>query len=354
MAECAPTPPDGQTVGALGERAAIERIRARIPPSPPWVLVGIGDDAAVIEPDRNRADVITTDALVEHVHFDCQYVPPGAIGHKALAVNLSDLAAMGAAPRAGVLSLILPPSLAVSDLDALVDEMVALAARHRMALVGGNIARSPGPLIVDVTLVGSVRRRQILTRSGAKIGDELYVSGTVGAAAAGLEMLQAEAAADAEVGRALLPDDADPALEACRARFLRPEPRMRLGLIVGRTRAANACVDLSDGLADAVRQLADAGGLGARVDQDTVPVDEGARRWFDRSGADPLDAALSGGEDYELLMAVPPRRRRAFLAAARLAGVAVTRIGVMTAGRRLVLRRADGGVDLPQGFVHFR
>ncbi len=122
---------------------------------PPWVVVGPGDDAAVIEPERGALDVLTTDAQVEGVHFDRRFVPPDAIGHRALAVNLSDLAAMGAAPRAALLSLVLPDALEVAAVDGLLDGLLALAARHRVALVGGNITRSPGPLVVDVTVIGS-------------------------------------------------------------------------------------------------------------------------------------------------------------------------------------------------------
>src|SRR5512137_554932 len=125
------------TVADLGERAIVERIRARVPPSPAWVEVGIGDDAAVVEPERNALDVLTADALIEGVHFDRRVVPPAAIGYKALAVNLSDLAAMGAAPRTALLSLGLPPSLPVSDVDALLDGLLVLAARSKTALVGG-------------------------------------------------------------------------------------------------------------------------------------------------------------------------------------------------------------------------
>src|SRR5438105_8309497 len=127
------------TVSELGERAIIDRIRARIPASPVWVVVGIGDDAAVLEPERNTLEVITTDALVEGVHFDLAFVSPADVGHKALAVNLSDLAAMGAAPRAALLSLMLPPAWPVADVDALLDGMLALAQRSRISLVGGNI-----------------------------------------------------------------------------------------------------------------------------------------------------------------------------------------------------------------------
>ncbi len=174
-----------QTVGDVGEHALIERIRQRIPPAPAFVIVGIGDDAAVVEPERNLLEVLTTDSQVEGVHFDQTFVGAADIGHKALAVNLSDLAAMGAAPRVALLSLVLPPAMPVASVDALLDGLTALAARARISIVGGNIARSPGPLIVDVTATGSVHRRRVLTRAGGRAGDDLYVTGTLGGAAAG-------------------------------------------------------------------------------------------------------------------------------------------------------------------------
>ena len=154
------------------------------------MIVGIGDDAAVVEPERNRLEVLSVDALVEGIHFDRAFTPPDAIGHRALAVNLSDLAAMGADARLALLSLGLPETFPVADFDALIDGLAALAARHRLHVAGGNLTRSPGPLIVDVTVVGTVKRRRALLRGGARAGDELYVSGTIGAAAAGLQMLQ--------------------------------------------------------------------------------------------------------------------------------------------------------------------
>ena len=236
-------PPAAATVADLGEHALLARLRARVPPPPAWVSVGIGDDAAVVEPPRNQLEVLTTDVLVEGVHFDRRFSTAADVGHKALAVNLSDLAAMGAEPRAALLSLALPASLAVADFDALLDGFLALAARYRLALVGGNLSQSPGPLVVDVTAVGAARRRRVLTRAGGRPGDELFLSGRVGGAAAGLARLQALAG--------VLPGDDDDARAAVE-RYRRPEPRVRLGLLVGRNRAASACVDLSDGLADAV------------------------------------------------------------------------------------------------------
>jgi thiamine-monophosphate kinase len=292
------------------------------------VVVGIGDDAAVVEPERNRLEVLTTDCQVEGVHFDQTFVGAADIGHKALAINLSDLAAMGAAPRVALLSLVLPPALPVTSIDALVDGMVALAARARIAIVGGNIARSSGPLVVDVTATGSVHSRRVLTRGGARAGDDLYVTGALGGAAAGLRLLRGDATC---TGIAV-------------DKYRRPEPRTRFGLMLGRNRAARACVDLSDGLADGVRQIAEASGLGASVDAESLPIEQGAT----------LHEALAGGEDYELLFAVSPRMRSRLKNARRLAsGVAVTRIGRLTADRAMLLSRNGSTEELPAGFDHF-
>lgn len=346
-----------QTVADLGERAAIDRIRARVPVPPSWVSLGIGDDAAVVEPERNTLDVLTCDALVEHVHFDRAFVPPSAIGFKSLAVNLSDLAAMGATPRLALLSLILPAGLLVSELDELVEGVLEVARRHKVALVGGNIARSPGPLVVDVTAVGAVRRRRVLCRSGARPGDAIFVSGEIGAALAGLESLRAagSGADPTEAHGASSDPGAATGMAGCEQRFLRPEPRVRLGQLLGRNRLASACIDLSDGLADGLRQLAASSGVGLQVDARTVPIADGARRWFAEQGADPELSAISGGEDYELLFTIPRRRQRAFDRVQPLAGhLPCTRIGRVTAGGELTLMRESGPEALPPGFAHFR
>lgn len=327
------------TVGELGEHALIARIRARIPPSPAFVVVGIGDDAAVLEPERNALEVITTDSQVEGVHFDQHFVGAADIGHKSLAVNLSDIAAMGATPRAALLSLVLPPAWPVADLDALLDGLTALAGRARISIVGGNIARSPGPLIVDVTVTGSVHRRRFLTRTGARAGDELYVTGALGGAAAGLRALREHPSAFAAGATA---DKS--ARERLVMRYLRPEPRMRFGLMLGRNEAARACIDLSDGLADGVRQIGEASRLGAVIDAEALPIEEGAT----------LRDALGGGEDYELLFAVSPRMRSRLRSVRRLVkDLAVTRIGHLTADRAMMLRRNGSTEELPAGFAHF-
>src|SRR6185369_15358593 len=182
--------PASATVADLSERELVARIQQHLPPAPDLLLVGIGDDAAVVEPERNRVEILTIDASVEGVHFDRAFVPPDALGHRALAVNLSDLAAMGAAPRLALLSMALPSTLPLADFDGIVSGFTSLAAQYRLQVIGGNLTRSPGPLVIDVTLVGTVKRRQALTRGGAKPGDDLYVSGAIGAAAAGLGLLR--------------------------------------------------------------------------------------------------------------------------------------------------------------------
>ncbi len=332
------------TISTLTERALIARLHARVPPPPEWVSIGMGDDAAVLVPERGCHDVVTTDALVEDVHFRRAWSSPRDIGHKALAVNLSDLAAMGATPRAVLLSLALPPDLPLDDFDGLVDGFLTLATTSRMPLVGGNLTRSPGPLVLDVTAIGIARPRRVMTRAGARPGDRLYVTGALGAAAAGLAMLQADHAAS--------PDD-EAAAECLRA-YRRPAARLRTGAIVARNRVATTCMDLSDGLANGVRQIAEAGGCGAKIDAASIPVHAGALAWSAVRGGDPLTLALSGGEDYELLFTVPPRRCRRFLAAIRQAGeVPVAEIGVCTQGPDVVLVRDGQRTALPVGFSHF-
>ncbi len=335
---------DAGAIGELGEHAIIDRIRARVPQADPSVLIGIGDDGAVVRPERNAVQVLTTDALVEGIHFDWAFVTPREVGHKALAVNISDLAAMGASPTAALLSLVLPPAMPVRHLDELIGGLLDLAKRFKIDLVGGNIARSPGPLVVDVTLVGHAHPRRLLTRSGGRAGDVLYVSGWIGAAAAGLDALRMR-------GRTVVDDSP---LGDCARRFLAPEPRLRLGSLLARNRIARCAVDLSDGLGDGIRQLAGSSRLGATIDADRIPVAPGARAWFEGRGLDAIEPAISGGEDYELLFSVAPRSQKALRAIAHLCrDIPVTPIGSFTADRQLTLERDGRAGPVPSGFAHF-
>jgi thiamine-monophosphate kinase len=346
--------PDERRVAAAGEHRVIDLVRSMVPPPPAWVAVGLGDDAAVLEPKRNHLDVLTTDALVEHVHFERALVDPRSLGFKALATSLSDLAAMGAEPRAALLSLGLPDDLPWEELEHFLRGFLEAADQYQVALVGGNVSRSPSLLSINVTLTGSVKRRKALTRRGARPGDELYVTGDLGRATAGLRWLTSRPA------RADTSDDgASPAVREALQRFSRPEPRVRLGVLVGRTRAASACIDLSDGFADACHQLAAASGVGLVVDAGSLPIHAAVRELFSSeagdadAAGDALRAALAGGEDYELLFSVPRRSVRRFAEAGRRARLTVTRVGVVTATRNLVLRTPAGDRPLGAGFEHF-
>ena len=332
------------TTGDAGEHSLIDRIRARAGDARRDVALGIGDDAAVLETVRGRHDVVTTDSLVEGIHFNLDWTPARALGRKAVLVNLSDLAAMGATPRAILLSLCLPPTLPLSAFDDLIEGVSAEASAAKSSLIGGNISASPGPLVVNVTAIGSVHPRRVLRRSGGKPGDELYLTGTIGASAAGLEILQ----------RTLVAERTDRNAAACVERHQVPPSRVSYGRTVAGDRAASACMDLSDGFADAVRQLAAASGTGASVDSRAVPVDEAARTWWTAAGADAVTSAMTGGEDYELLFAVPPKRRRAFAGAMAKAGsVGFTKVGVLTTAKPCVIIDGESVRDLPSGFQHF-
>ena len=335
--------PNSREVRSLGEHAIIERIRSRLGPAPDWLLVDAGDDAAVYEPPRNAVEVITTDAIVDGVHVDRRFVPPAAIGYRALAVNLSDLAAMGATPRLATLSLALPADLTTDDLDALVGGVLDLAARTRTRVVGGNVTSIGGPLVVDVTAIGLAHRRRILTRNGARPGDYVFVSGTLGDARSGLQILRT---------RGALPT---PAASHPVARYLHPEPRLRLGHLLARHAAANSAIDLSDGLADGLSQLAHASGLGIEIDGTAIPLHAETVDAVRGAGRDPVREAVAGGDDYELLFTVSPRKHGPFRAVARLAdGVPLTRIGVVTRTPGVTIIHPDGRREaVTGGYEHF-
>lgn len=312
---------------------------------PSWVVLGPGDDAAVVKPPRGALDVLTTDTLVDGVHFDQAFVPPRAIGHRALAVNLSDVAAMGARPRAALLSLALPSTLSAATLDAFVDGFVSHAESAGVVIIGGNITRTTGPWVITVTATGSVHARGILRRSGARPGDGVYVTGWLASAAVGLMSLRRGTPGQDDAG----------AYATCEARYLLPVARVQAGLQLSHHGAASSCMDLSDGLADGVRHLAAASGVGMVIDGDALPLEPAVRHWHAAHGGDAVATALSGGDDYELIFTVRPRHAGRLRGAARRCGdLPITRVGVVTASTDLLLRRGDTLAPLPEGYEHFR
>jgi thiamine-monophosphate kinase len=308
------------------------------------VAIGIGDDAAVLVPPPGQRLVATVDMVLEGQHFHRRGPAAAAlrdIGWRALAVNLSDIAAMGALPRFALASLGLPDDMTPADVEALCAGMAALATAHDVAVVGGNLARTSGGLIVDITVLGWAEHP--VARAGARAGDRLCVTGRLGAAAAGLALLSREPATHGALGRA-----ADSVLAAQR----RPEPRVREGLALGamaRAGLVHAMCDVSDGLAlDLSRLCGDA--LGAVVWRDRLPIPPEVSAVADALSADAGTWALHGGEDYELLCAVDPAALEEVRnAVQRSAGVPLHTIGEFTAGPgqlRLAARPGDDGRPL--------
>jgi thiamine-monophosphate kinase len=258
------------------------------------VLVGIGDDCAALEPEPGQRLVVTTDLLIEDVHFRRRYASPGDIGWKALAVNLSDIASMGARPRWILLALACPPTTTDAEISAFYDALHALATLHAVVLVGGDTSTSPAGWLVNVTVIGETPRP--LLRSTACDGDVIAVTGTLGASAAGLAML---------VGSAGAPLD-EATRHAIVAAHLRPQPRVREGRWLGDATGVTAMIDVSDGLAIDVAHLAEESRIGIEVDLTRVPISEATRHAAAAAGTDPLRWATGGGEDYELLLTCAP------------------------------------------------
>jgi thiamine-monophosphate kinase len=295
-------------------------------------LVGPGDDCAVVRPRANRDLCLTTDALVEGVHFFRPAFSFEDIGHKALAANLSDLAAMGARPSFCLCALQLPASVTAVQLDGLARGMARLARAAGLPLVGGNFSRA-AELSVTLTLGGEVRRAGALTRAGGRPGDLLFVSGTLGDARLGLEQLLADPTAEGAAVR----------------RQKRPAPRLGLGLLA--RRFATAAIDLSDGLSQDLGHLCTASGVGAVVTLGRLPLSRAVKQ---AKGSAAALFAAEGGEDYELLLAVPPRRASAFVQACGADGQKVAGIGELASGRAIVFEGPDGRpVERPGGFDHF-
>jgi thiamine-monophosphate kinase len=295
------------------------------------VLLGIGDDAALLRAPPGLELVLTTDSLVEQVHF-LPGSAPRSIGHRALAVNLSDLAAMGAVPAWALLSLTLPDARA-DWLGEFAAGFGRLAREHEVALVGGNLSR--GPLNVTVQLAGFVPAGAALRRSGAHAGDEIWVSGTLG---------------DAARGRSLaVEDSADPHAKLLRSRCDFPTPRVALGQAL--RGVATACIDLSDGLLADLPRLVAASGCGAVLEVGELPVSDALRAV---AGELAWHSALAGGEDYELCFTVPPAQAASVAALAARCGVPLTRCGRLRPAAGLELRLGGDVIQFSHSpFGHF-
>jgi len=351
-----------------GERGFLDAILKRFGAYSPAPPAGIGDDAAVLGPGASTGRLLlSTDCLLEDQHFRREE-PPFLLGRKSLAVNVSDIAAMGGRPIAFLLTLAIPGDLPARFLDRFVDGLHSQARGHGIALIGGDTSRSSGPLVISITIIGRTRGREALERAGARPGDGVYVSSGLGASAAGRRLLQAGWRPVMDPSGRRLVRVVKPARRrrapsrAAQAvlRHLDPEPRVGLGRLLLEKRIASSAIDLSDGLSLDLSRLVDASHVGARLLAPAIPIHDAARALAPLLDADPLDLALHGGEDYELLFTVPPSRESllAELAAADPVCSALF-IGRITRRPRraptVILADASGrGRPLPPGgYDHF-
>ncbi|HEV2705778.1 MAG TPA: thiamine-phosphate kinase [Pyrinomonadaceae bacterium] len=314
------------------------------------LVKGIGDDAAAFTQQAGRETLITTDLLVEDVDFRLSTTTPRALGHKALAVSLSDIAAMGARPLWALVSLGVPSQVWESNfLEQFYEGFFALADAHGVALIGGDLSRTPRHVFIDSVVLGDAATGRAVMRAGARAGDQIFVTGALGGAAAGLRLLEA----GARPARTPPKSPRTQAREQLLLRQLCPMPRVAWGRLLGERRLATASIDLSDGLSSDLAHLCRASGVGAEVEAALLPLDPALAR-TGLSAQEALSLALDGGEDFELLFTVRPRD--ASKLPAEVEGVAVTRIGEVTAEAEKMSLLVDGRAEplRPGGFEHFR
>jgi len=325
---------------AEGESALIERIARRVGqasvPDAFRLVLGIGDDTAALQIGEQTL-LWTADMLLEGVHFRLDWIDPASLGWKSLAVNLSDIAAMGGTPVGALLSLALPAECTGAWLDAFVDGLAECARAYGVALLGGDTNRAE-QVVIDVSLLGVMAGRP-MPRSGARPGDWLLVTGALGGSRAGLHALMAGEASAID----LTP-------------HFRPIPRLQVGARA-RELGATAMMDISDGLAADLPKLLRASGVGAVVYAAQVPVHPAAAHWAQAHGLDPVAFAIAGGEDYELLIAAPPSAAQQMLECIPAkTGVSLTHIGEVIAAQEVWLQRADSRREsfAIGGWDHFR
>ncbi len=328
-------------IARLVETVAAAR-RGRSSAGPARIAVASGDDAAVTVP--RGATATSVDSLVDGVHFRRQTAPLGSVGRKALAVGLSDLAAMGAVPGEAYVQLGVPDDLDQAGCLELGEGLAQVAAEHEVAVLGGDVTRAP-VLWIAITVVGHADSAgQLVRRAGAGPGDRVAVTGELGGAAAGLLVLDRPELADA-VGATVA--------DGLRRRQLEPQPRIAAGRALAAS-GASAMIDLSDGLGADAGHLAEASGVRLAIELERLPLQGGVGELAAASGADVHDLAAGRGEDYELLVTLPPERAEEASAAVAATGSQLTPIGAVEEGAGVVLRAPDGSEREAVGFDQLR
>jgi len=334
-----------KTIEDMGEFGFIRSIMKGCLHSPEGVIQGIGDDCAVMGPYGGKVLLFTTDLLIEDRHFLMKKTSPFELGWKAIAVNLSDIAAMGGRARHVFVSLAIPSHTGATFFNGLYDGMKDLCRRYGVNLLGGDTSSSPGGVFISVAAMGEMAEEEVLYRKGASPGDLIYVTGGLGGSAAGLKLLKGELSCPEVSGKALV------------ALHNRPEPRLAAGRLIAESRAASAMIDVSDGLLADLRHICEASHAGARIFREHLPVSGELHSLCRGRDTDPRELALHGGEDYQLLFTVPRKNRQRIERVMEDAGTCpITRVGEMTKGKEVRVVTGDGAEEerVSEGFDHFR
>ncbi len=335
------------TDNKLGEFALIDRLTRALGSNGPRVIRGVGDDTAVLQARDDRFLLATSDVQIEGIHFTLDTCTPQQIGRRAAAVNLSDIAAMGGTPTFALVSLAIPGQTEPELLDGIYEGLNAALREQGAEIVGGNTAELPERLSIDVTLLGEVPKERVLTRTGAKPGDVLCVTGSLGASAAGLQLIAKDS----------LPDLDEAIRKSAITAHLEPIPRLGEGIFLGSTGQVTACIDISDGLFGDAWHIAEESGVTVHIEADRIPVSKAASAVAGAAGLDALRLALGGGEDYELLFTVPSSSAdRILKELINATGTPAAIIGGIQNGPAEVKVTASGQpVDIAvSGFDHFK
>jgi thiamine-monophosphate kinase len=333
-----------KTLNDIGEDGVIQLIHGKgLASLPSRVKKGIGEDCAVLETNEDTLLLVTTDTLIEGIHFTAETLPPQALGWKALAVNVSDIAAVGGTPHTAFLSIAIRPETEVKFIESFMAGFEAMAAQTNVVLAGGDTVESPSGAVVTITLLGEGRPEHLVYRSGARIGDDIWVTGPLGNAAAGLFIL-------------LNKDPEERAsYESLITALQRPMPQLEIGKALGESGLVHAMIDISDGLAKDLRHICEESGTGALVEAASLPLSEPLKKLASLADKDPMEWALRGGEDYELLFAAPPANTEEIVSLTiQVLGSPALKIGTIDQEEGIRIETDKGKQPLmPGGYMHF-
>lgn len=333
----------------IGEFGLIRQLKQQWSTSSPWIVKGIGDDAAILKTRQGQQLLISTDVFIEGVHFDLASQAPKDVGWRAGVANLSDVAAMGGSPLYLLVSMAVPVRIPPKNIRELYRGLKDACAPCHVELIGGDTSSSPSHMFLSLTIVGSVRANRALTRHGAEVGDHIYVTGTVGDSNAGLRILQTRS----NNLRRFSPSTAEKFLIR---RHVRPTPRIRIGRLLVDRKLAHAAIDLSDGLSSDVGHVCEESQVGVEIRGKALPLSSQLRAFARQNNLDPMELALQGGEDYELLFTAPAKHHQKVLNVSRQTKVPISCIGEIkpkTFGQQLELPEGRKQKLAKKSFNHF-